>query len=302
MRCELNLSAHTVVSYSVDLRQFAEFLAQAPQHTFRDGEIPPETDGLIVSATASVIRQWLAKMALRNVSTRSIRRKLTAVSSLYEFLLRQGSVTSNPTRDIDMARAAKHLPVTTKKQELNQFFESLDFNIDDFGSIRNQLIILMFYTTGMRRSELISLKDSNIDFDRSELKVVGKRNKERIIPFGPELSAYIRKYLDLRSATIVGAPEAFFVRRSGEALYPMLVERIVKQELKGNIHAQRLSPHVLRHSFASDLLNSGADLPAVQQLLGHESLSTTQIYTHITYQELKKNYQQAHPRGGKNQN
>jgi integrase/recombinase XerC len=153
----------------------------------------------------------------------------------------------------------------------------------------------------MRRAELISLRDANVDTTRSELKVLGKRNKERIIPFGKELADAITLYRDVRrQQTGITHPEAFFIRPGGDPLYPMLVERIVKQALTGHTLASRLSPHTLRHSFASDMLNNGADLTSVQQLLGHKSLATTQVYTHITYRELQQNYQLAHPRAQKN--
>ena len=151
----------------------------------------------------------------------------------------------------------------------------------------------------MRRAELIGLADSAVDTSRGELKVVGKRNKERIIPFGSELREAVESYRRVRDAVTGGPTESFFVRPDGSPLYPMLVERVVRKALQGRAHASRLSPHVLRHSFASDMLNNGADLVAVQQLLGHESLATTQVYTHITYRDLKQNYQLAHPRAGR---
>ena len=155
----------------------------------------------------------------------------------------------------------------------------------------------MIYSTGLRCSEIQGLMDKDVDTARGELKVLGKRNKERIIPFGKELSDMITTYRKLRDDTVgTTAPNEFFVRESGEPLYRKLIYNVVHKALAGNTVASRQSPHVLRHSFATDMLNNGADLYAVQQLLGHQSLATTQVYTHITYRELKQNYQQAHPR------
>ena len=160
----------------------------------------------------------------------------------------------------------------------------------------------MLYSTGMRRAEIIGLADTAVDSIRHELKVLGKRNKERIIPFGKELADAIDAYrATRRRETGIDRPDTFFIRADGSPLYPMLVERIVKEALTGHTHATRLSPHTLRHSFATDMLNNGADLSGLQKLLGHASLETTQVYTHITYRELKQNYKLAHPRAQKNQ-
>lgn len=314
LRCELNLSTHTVVSYAVDIRQFLEYLsdfqADMPEvmkisHSSATSvdisaiDLPEELEAQLPEVKAGVIRGWLTYLADRHRSVRSIRRKLTALSSLYDYLLRQGMVKSNPTAEIDLAKTGKPLPVNIKPREMEEVFSSMNLESDNFDEVRDALIMMMFYTTGMRRAELISLQDSRVDTRQCELKVVGKRNKERIIPFGAELRSMIEHYRELRDRTVTGGVEAFFVRPSGQSLYPMLVERVVKRALQGHAHASRLSPHVLRHSFASDMLNGGADLVAVQKLLGHESLATTQIYTHVTYRELKQNYTQAHPRAGK---
>lgn len=237
-------------------------------------------------------------MAERGISPRSLRRKLTAVSSFYAYLLRQGLIETNPARDVEMARIPKPLPVNLRPAEVNDIIDSEEAAAGQGGfvSARDSLILLMLYTTGMRRAELIGLTDAAVDCGRGELKVLGKRNKERIIPFGEELRREVENYRHLRDRVARGPTERFFVRPDGSPLYPMLVERVVKKLLTGRAHAGRLSPHVLRHTFASDMLNNGADLVAVQQLLGHESLATTQVYTHITYRELKQNYKLAHPR------
>ncbi len=306
IRCELSLSVHTVLSYSVDLRQFREFLTGKPQP-----KLPPEAqyvaqeDGFDpISVTTSDIRQWLMTLAETGLSARSLRRKLTAVSSFYTYLLRRGLINNNPASDVEIAKVPKPLPINLRSSEINAVIEEEKEHTsdvvadDDFVRERDYLIFLMLYTTGMRRAELIGLEDACVNTSRGELKVLGKRNKERIIPFGDELKEAIENYRQLRDKTVGESTTKFFVKPDGEPLYPMLVERIIKKMLQGKVHAERISPHVLRHSFASDMLNNGADLVAVQQLLGHKSLATTQVYTHITFRELKQNYKLAHPRAG----
>lgn len=301
IRCELSLSVHTVLSYSVDLRQFREFLTGIPGPKLPvDAGCPPPDDGFDpLTVTRSDIRQWLMTLAERGMAPRSLRRKLTAVSSFYAYLLRRGLVAENPARDVEMAKIPRPLPVNLRPAEVNRIIEEDKKTGEEGKSFigqRDSLIFLMLYSTGMRRAELIGLEDTAVDTARGELKVLGKRNKERIIPFGSELREAVESYRRMRDKTVGGPTTPFFVRPDGSPLYPMLVERIVKKAMQGRVHAGRLSPHVLRHSFASDMLNNGADLVAVQQLLGHESLATTQVYTHITYRELKQNYQLAHPR------
>lgn len=319
LRCELNYSAHTVSSYSIDLRQFAEFIT---------GGKPDEFDPLTV--TSADIRSWTLQLADSRVTHRSIRRKVSALSSLYHYLMRHHGAKDNPTLQVPMAKIHPELPVRVRQSEMEEILgppsalTSSPFHTsaagtdraegdsprsaateapdggDDFTTLRNHLIVLMFYSTGMRRAELISLRDVAVDLSRRELKVLGKRNKERIIPFGPELAEAIAHYRRVRTATIgTPHPETFFTRPDGQPLYPQLVYRVVTAALEGHTLATRTSPHTLRHSFATDMLNNGADLVGVQQLLGHSSLETTQVYTHITYRELKQNYKLAHPRAQK---
>jgi integrase/recombinase XerC len=299
LRCELNDSAHTVLSYRVDLEQFVNYITDGNLEQFDP-----------VHCTPNDIRAWVLDLSDHGITQRSIRRKVSALSSFYRYLMRRKLTESNPASEVALARPEKKLPVFIRQWEMSELIEDEkeqlkhDANETEglsFEEVRNNLIILMFYSTGMRRAELISLRDANVDTTRSELKVLGKRNKERIIPFGKELADAITLYRDVRrQQTGITHPEAFFIRPGGDPLYPMLVERIVKQALTGHTLASRLSPHTLRHSFASDMLNNGADLTSVQQLLGHKSLATTQVYTHITYRELQQNYQLAHPRAQKN--
>jgi integrase/recombinase XerC len=271
-----------------DLRQWAEFAT---------GGHVEQLDAQ--SVTTSDIRLWVAKLSRDGDSPRTLRRKLSALRAFYAYLIKRHGFTSNPAADIHSPKADKPLPVYVRQNEMAALLAD-DFDAGDFTEVRNRLILLMFYSTGMRTTELETLLDTNVNTQRGELKVLGKRNKERIIPFGDELSEMITLYRQLRDTTVGGAPtNEFFVRPDGQPLYRQLIYRVVHSALQGRTVAPRQSPHVLRHTFAGDMLNNGADLFSVQQLLGHKSLETTQVYTHITYQELKNNYQLAHPRAAK---
>lgn len=285
IRCELNLSACTVSAYADDLNQWADFAT---------GGKPQELDPL--SVTAPDLRLFVAHMASSGLSARSIRRKVSALRSYFRYLCARCGAPANPAAQLRTARPPKQLPVFIRADELNEIIDT-NLNADDFEQLRNELILTMFYSTGMRCSELLTLRDCDIDLSRNELRVVGKRNKERIIPFGAELSQLIRRYKATRSSG-PGPDGELFVRPGGEALYRKAIYNIVHRALQG-VHAQRTSPHTLRHSFATDMLNSGADLNSVSKLLGHASLETTQIYTHVTLRDLRNNYQLAHPRAQK---
>ncbi len=294
LRCELSYSAHTVLSYGTDLRQFADFIT---------GGVPDRFDP--ASITTSDIRSWILSLADAKVSQRSIRRKVSAISSLFNYMMRHHGLKANPAAEITLAKIPKSLPVFVRPQEMEEILgppateETLP---KAFLPLRDHLMVLTLYSTGIRRAELIGMLDRDVDTTRRELKVLGKRNKERLIPFGEELATTIDIYRRVRAtATGVQAPEYMFVNPDGSQLKPHTVLRTVKHALTGHTLASRLSPHTLRHSFATDMLNNGADLPGVQKLLGHKSLETTQVYTHITYRELKQNYQLAHPRAQKNQ-
>lgn len=288
MRCELNYSVHTVSSYSRDIRQFADFCCHGQNETFDP-----------VSVSNSDVRAWVAFRSQRGDSRRTLRRKVQSLRSLYRYLMLVGATDRNPAVDIAIARPAVMLPAFIRTDEINSLLDS-EYDTDNLIESRNRLMITLLYSTGIRRAELIGLLDRNIDTARCELKVLGKRNKERVIPFGSELKTMIEHYRTLRETSGIADAPYFLTRPHGEPLYPKLVNNVVSKTLDpAEIHAAKRSPHVLRHTFATDMLNSGADLNAVQQLLGHSSLSTTQIYTHISYRELKQNYQLAHPRAQK---
>lgn len=297
LRYEQGRSELTTGVYSRELKAFAGFITgDNPANRFDP-----------LSVTTDDVRLWIDHLSRQGISRRTVRKKLSAVSSFYRFLIHRREATFNPVDDIATARLEKKLPVYVRQDEMQEVIESLPAEAaphSAFEKQRNALIVLMLYSTGMRRAELISLKDAAVDTARSELKVLGKRNKERTIPFGEELRQAIESYRRARSRCLGSQtpPEDFFVRPDGTPLYPMLVQRVVKEALTGHSNAARLSPHTLRHSFATDMLNNGAELTAVQQLMGHASLATTQMYTHITFRELLKNYRLAHPRAARNTN
>lgn len=288
IRCELNLSVHTVSSYRIDLEQWRDWATDNGSRTFEPNDV-----------TASDLRAWLAHIAGENLSPRSIRRKVQSLRAFFKFMMLRHGLTANPAAELSLARIPKPLPVYIPETETNSMLDS-DFNSDDFTETRNRLIMTMLYSTGIRQDELLTLTDCNVDTRKGELKVHGKRNKERVIPFGQELAAMIETYRKLRKRDVDFLSDRFFVKKNGEPVYAKLIYNVVHRTLsEAGVHASRLSPHVMRHSFATDMLNSGAELSAVQQLLGHQSLATTQVYTHITYRELKQNYELAHPRASK---
>lgn len=279
----------TVKAYRRDIEQLREYRRTA----LGLGEADPR------DTTLAELRMWVASLAASGISTVSIVRKIQSVRAFFRYLCRRHDLAVNPAERLATPRLPKDLPNFLRQDETMEIIDSLDAGADDFTEARNALILTMFYSTGMRAAELIGLRDDAVDTARGELKVLGKRNKERIIPFGTELSTMIEHYRTLRDGLLPdGPPETFFVRPDGSPVYYQLVYRTVHSALEG-ARATRRSPHVLRHSFATDMLNNGADLMAVQKLLGHASLSTTQRYTHLSYKELQNNYKLAHPRAQK---
>jgi integrase/recombinase XerC len=280
LQFEKRFSSHTVVAYSTDLSQFYEYLASAYQVKE------------ITEVNHLLIRSWIVQMMENKISARSVNRKITTLKTFYKFLLRQGIVTENPMLKIQSPKTSKRLPVFVEKEKMEQLLDHVEFGGGEEG-VRNRLIIELLYATGMRLSELINLKESNVDLASGQLKVLGKRNKERIIPFGPELRRKIEEYMALRSGK---AGEYLLLRISGEKMYEKLVYTIVKQYLSLVTTNDKKSPHVLRHTFATHMLNNGADLNAIKELLGHASLAATQVYTHNTVEKLKSIHKQAHPK------
>ena len=285
MRYELNLSTCTVLSYKNDLLQLQQFLSPGNADDFDPA-----------SVTANDLRMWMTHLALKKDGSRTIRRKMQAVRSFYRFLMKQEIADSNPAADIELAKFKTPLPSYLRADELDELLDS-GIKQDDYNALLDRTIVMMLYETGIRRAELIDLCDADVDAQRGEMKVHGKRDKERIVPFGQELAEAITAYRSLRNKTTgITRPKRFFLRPNGKPLYPVMVYRAVHQELASVSNGLKLSPHVLRHTFASVMLNNGAELNSVKEIMGHESLAATQVYTHITFSELKSNYKLAHPR------
>ena len=278
LRYERNYSEKTVLAYSEDIKQLQEF-AQEEYGRFN----PLEVEG-------ELIREWIVSLMDRGYTSTSVNRKLSSLRSFYKYLLRQGEVTKDPLCKITGPKNKKPLPVFLKESEMNKLLDETDFG-EGFKGYRDRLIIEVFYATGM-----IGLDDKDVDFSASLLKVTGKRNKQRLIPFGDELRELMLGYINIRNEMIPERSEAFFVRENGERLYKNLVYNLVKRNLSKVVTLKKRSPHVLRHTFATTMLNNDAELGAVKELLGHESIATTEIYAHATFEELKKVYKQAHPR------
>lgn len=280
---ERNYSDDTVKAYGEDIRQFQEFGGEGVGL-----QSPPEV-------VVDVVREWMIHLMNLGYATTSVNRKLSSLRSYYKYLLRKGEVKVDPLRKITGPKNKKNLPVFVKESEMNRLLDDEDFG-EGFEGCRDHLVIAMFYATGMRLSELIGLDDGDVDFAASVIKVTGKRNKQRLIPFGEELRVEMEAYVKQRDESVPVRSGAFFVRKTGERLYPNIVRKIVTRNLSKVVTVKKRSPHVLRHTFATSMLNHEAELGAIKELLGHESLATTEIYTHTTFEELKKVYNQAHPR------
>jgi integrase/recombinase XerC len=280
LQYEKRFSSHTILAYSTDLSQFYNYL----QANYQAKELS--------DINHMLIRSWVVQMMEQKISPRTINRKITTLKTFYRFLLRQGLVKDNPMLKIQSPKTSKRLPVFVEKEKMDILLDNIEFSDDEEG-IRNKLIIEMFYATGMRLSELINLKQKNIDLAAGQLKVLGKRNKERIIPFSNELKQNIEAYLSVKPGK---NDEYLFLTKTGKKMYEKLVYNIVKQYLSLVTTTAKKSPHVLRHTFATHMLNNGADLNAIKELLGHANLSATQIYTHNTVEKLKNIHKQAHPK------
>ena len=283
LQYERNYSEKTVLAYGEDIKQLQEF-AQEEYGKFNPLEVEAE-----------LIREWIVSLMDKGYTSTSVNRKLSSLRTFYKYLLRQRETTIDPLRKIKGPKNKKPLPVFLKENEMNRLLDDTDFG-EGFKGCRDRLIIEMFYATGMRLSELIGLDDKNVDFSSLLIKVTGKRNKQRLIPFGEELKNAMIEYVNVRNEIVQTRTGAFFVRESGERLSRSIVENLVKRNLSKVVTLKKRSPHVLRHTFATTMLNHDAELGAIKELLGHESLATTEVYTHTTFEELKKVYNQAHPR------
>lgn len=283
LQYEKRYSALTIRSYKSDLHQFFEFIDSTYELTS-----PSEIHH-------SHIRTWIAELSDKDIARKSISRKVSALKSFYKFLLKNEQVKSNPTLKVITPKLEKKLPVTIQKDNLNTLFDKIEFT-EDFQGMRDRLIIDLLYNTGMRRAELISLRFDSIDIYNSALKVLGKGNKERIIPMSPAIVERIKAYIKLRQTEFPENTEDLFLTNSGKKLYPKFVYRKVMHYLSLITSVDKRSPHILRHSFATHMLDNGADLNAVKEILGHASLASTQVYTHNSIERLKQVYRKTHPR------
>lgn len=281
---ERRYSEHTVCSYGLDLSKFEEYLKGVDE------------DLDFIHVDADLVRGWVVSLMEQGYTSTSVNRKLSSLRSFYRYLLRKNMIPVDPMLKVIGPKKKKPLPVFVKEAEMDRLLDDADFG-DGFLGVRDRMILEVFYETGVRRSELIGLNDADVDFSSCVIKVTGKRNKQRLIPFGEELERDLRVYLSVRDENISEREnDAFFVRKDGRRLSPGMVYLLVKRNLTKVVTLKKKSPHVLRHTFATSMLNHQAELEAVKELLGHESLSTTEVYTHTTFEELKKVYEQAHPR------
>jgi len=282
---EKKYSSHTIRAYNDDLNSFQTFC----KITFDNEKL--------ADVNYSQIRSWIVKMINENISNRTVNRKISSLKSFYKFLVKTKQIKESPLLKHQALKVSKRVLVPFSEKEINEVIDNLN-EFDDFESVRNKLIVELLYSTGMRRAELMEIKQSSINFINSTLKVLGKRNKERYIPLLNSVQQTLKTYLDLRKE-IKSDNENLLITTKGNKIYPTLVYRIINDYFSAVSSKVKKSPHVIRHSFATHLLNEGADLNSVKELLGHSSLASTQIYTHSSLNELKKVYNQAHPRSVK---
>ncbi|HVV54451.1 MAG TPA: tyrosine-type recombinase/integrase [Mucilaginibacter sp.] len=285
IKYEKRYSTHTVSAYQSDLEQFYTFLHDTRQDVAAPAEI-----------TYQHIRSWMVHL-MEDMTARSVNRKLATLRKYFKFLLREGLITSNPASKLQSPKIVKHLPVVVEDDKLNAMLNNGEMFADDFEGARDKLVIEILFGTGIRLSELVGLKEEDINFYDGTIKVLGKRNKERIIPVNHELKQLLEKYLSLKkSENFHNNSVTLLVTNKGTNVYPKFIYLIVQKYLSYISTQDKKSPHVLRHTFATSLLNRGADLNAIKELLGHANLSATQVYTHNSVERLKSIYKQAHPK------
>jgi len=284
LKYEKRCSAHTVVAYKKDLDQFMVF------YTGVVGEFN------VKEVSSKLIRSWVVEMMEQRYTPRSVNRKVSSVRAFFHFLMKENVVENNPAVNIILPKIRKKLPFFVEENRLHHLLDDGFFTCD-FKGIRDKLIILMLYGTGIRLAELMNLRNVNIDTAGCLIKVFGKRQKERIIPYPKSMNTLLLQYIEERDRKLGYTPEFLLITEDGKQVYEKLIYRVVKSNLEKVTSLEKKSPHVLRHSYATHLLNKGADLNAVKELLGHSNLSATEIYTHTTFSKLNDIYKQAHPRG-----
>lgn len=284
LKFEKRNSSHTVVAYKIDLDQFVQFCTEVV------GEFN------VKKVDAKIIRSWIVQLMENDLSARSVNRKVTTIKSFFRFLLKEQIVENNPTTYLTLPKIRKKLPNFVEEKNLNHLLDD-GFFPNNFTGIRDKLIITLLYGTGIRLAELLLLKDNDFDTKNCMIRVLGKGKKERIIPYPTSINQLIEQYMNKRDSAVGSKTERLLVTDKGRPVYEKLIYRVVKNNLGKVTLLEKKSPHVLRHSYATHLLNNGADLNAVKELLGHANLAATQIYTHTTFERLHDIYKQAHPRG-----
>jgi integrase/recombinase XerC len=282
VRYEKRFSPHTIKAYETDLLQFQTFLT-----TY---------ETTLAEATHTLVRSWVMECMEASTGAKSINRKISSLRSFYKFLQREGLVVKSPMEQVQAPKIPKRLPVIVEEAKLNALLDDEALFPSGFEGLRDRVVLELLYGTGIRLAELLGLKNSDIDDYNQQIKVLGKRNKERIIPLAKPLYALLKVYIDQKNELGFTSTDKLIVTDKGTAAYPQLIYRLVKQAL-GEVSTQdKKSPHILRHSFATALLNKGAELTAIKELLGHANLSATQVYTHNSIEKLKSIYKQAHPK------
>lgn len=284
LQFEKRCSAHTITAYQNDLIQFFSFLEK--QYEIKD----------ISTVCYQQIRSWTVQMMNEKISASSINRKLSTLKTYFKFLIKKGEIEKNPMQKVISPKTAKRLPVFVDEKSTENLFQQINFG-EGFSGLRDKLILEILYATGMRRAELMGLTNRSVDLKSCQLKVLGKGNKERIIPFENHLQILIKQYNSEKNKTFeIMNHDFLLVTDDGEKMYPQFVYRTVKKYLSLITTVEKKSPHILRHTFATHLLNNGAEINAIKELLGHASLAATQVYTHNTIDKLKEIYKQAHPK------
>jgi integrase/recombinase XerC len=284
LKYEKRYSLHTLTSYQTDLVDFFDFLDT------RFGKLS------LKDINHNYIRSWLSNLKEKDLTSKSINRKISCLKSFFKYHLRTGDIEATPMSKVISPRNNRRLPVFVKEEDAKRLVETLGQSTENWKTLNAKMLISIFYATGMRLSELINLKEKQIDFGRSQIKVLGKGNKERIIPVSKAIIEIIRNYQELKRKEFEKTEEALLVTEKGKKMYPKYAYLLVNQVLGGAGTLDKKSPHVLRHTFATHLMNNGADLNAVKELLGHSSLASTQVYTHNTIEKLKDIHKKAHPK------
>ena len=287
LRYEKNYSSQTEISYLNDILQFEKFIKAK------------DDNQALTSVDIDVIRIWIGSLVEQGFKASSVNRKLSSLKSFFKYLAKSGIIDKDPVKSVSGPKLNTKIPSFVNNKQMEEILDDAKNFPEGFKGIRDQFLIEILYVTGMRRSELILLKDNDIDFHNCTLRVTGKRDKQRLIPFSNLTKEKLKKYIQIRNKEIENKSPFLFVKEDGNAMYPKLVYKIINNHLKSISTLSKKSPHVLRHSFATAMLNNGAEINSIKELMGHSSLSSTEIYTHVTFEEMKKTYQNAHPRAKK---